>query len=49
MNELVELKNPIAELQEKDLSALVHHRGEPLSISWRGKMGLNECVWITIL
>jgi hypothetical protein len=45
VNELVELKKQIAELQAKVFD-LAHHLGEHLSYLWRRRMELNGCASI---
>jgi hypothetical protein len=47
VNELVELKKQIAELQAKGLFNLVDHLGEHLCYLWRRRMELNGCASIT--
>jgi hypothetical protein len=46
INELVELKKQIAELQVKDLYDLSHHLGEHLCYLWRKRMEPNGCASI---
>jgi hypothetical protein len=48
MNELVELKKQIAELQAKGFIFPSSFCEEPLFCSWRRKTGPNGCVWITV-
>jgi hypothetical protein len=47
VNELVELKKEIAELQSKDSFILVHPLGEHPCCSWKRKTEHNGCAWIT--
>jgi hypothetical protein len=48
MNELLELKKQIAELQANGFIRPSSSCGEPLSCSWRRRIELSRCVWITI-
>jgi hypothetical protein len=47
MNELVELKKQIAELQAKGLYDLARHPGEHPYSLWKRRMKLNGCALIT--
>jgi hypothetical protein len=47
MNELVELKKQIAELQAKGFIRPSSSPWGALPSSWKRKMGLKGCVWIT--
>jgi hypothetical protein len=46
VNELVEVKKQIAELQSKYSFALVHPLGEHMCCSWGRKMEHSRCAWI---